>query len=160
MGQQPIAYLLHGFLGCGKTTFAKQLEQECCAVRFTHDEWMSALYGDDPPAEQFQHYAARVSAVMEAMWTRLLDLGTSVVLDFGLWSRSERKRITLLTERHGGRPVLYHLRCSYETAWQRVEERNKDLRGSLHISCNTFEVLKTRFEPLAPDEAFLSIEAE
>lgn len=160
MTQQPIAYLLHGYLGSGKTTFAKRLEQEHHAVRFTHDEWMSALYGDDPPQEAFQDYASRVSRLMEVIWTRLLDLGNNIVLDFGLWSRSERRRIVALIRQHGGTSNLYYLRCSDEIAWQRVDERNKDLGGSLYISRNTFDVLKARFEPLEPDEAFSIIETE
>jgi predicted kinase len=57
--------VLHGFLGTGKTTLAKRLERDLRAVRFTHDEWMSALYGSDPPAEQFSEYYARVAALME-----------------------------------------------------------------------------------------------
>lgn len=43
MKQRPKAFLIHGFLGAGKTTFAKRLEEEEKALRFTHDEWMSQL---------------------------------------------------------------------------------------------------------------------
>lgn len=90
MTQRPKAFLLHGFLGVGKTTLARRLEVEYRAMRFTHDEWMYRLYGDDPPAAQFPQYAARVSVTMSAIWTRCLELGTNVVLDFGFWSKAER----------------------------------------------------------------------
>jgi predicted kinase len=43
------AHLIHGYLGAGKTTFARRLEEELPAIRFSHDEWMTNLYGDDPP---------------------------------------------------------------------------------------------------------------
>jgi hypothetical protein len=33
-----------------------------------------------------------------------------------------------------------------------VEKRNLNLYGSLFINGNTFEVLKSRFEPIADDE--------
>ena len=46
-------HLIHGFVGAGKTTFAKKLEHFLPAVRFTHDEWMSKLYGENPPLEHF-----------------------------------------------------------------------------------------------------------
>jgi tRNA uridine 5-carbamoylmethylation protein Kti12 len=40
------AHLIHGFLGAGKTTFARQLERELRAIRFSQDEWMANLNGD------------------------------------------------------------------------------------------------------------------
>lgn len=153
------AFLIHGFLGVGKTTFAKRLEQEQHAVRFTHDEWMSALYGDDPPAEQFQLYADRVSKLMEETWTRCVALGTNIVLDFGFWSRQERARIHSLVRACGGEPVLYRLNCSDDIAWARIAERNKRLAGSLYIARNTFEVLKARFEPLHTDERRVEVDS-
>jgi predicted kinase len=158
MTHQPVAHLLHGFLDSGKTTYAKQLEQKHGAMRFTHDEWMSALYGDDPPEAQFQDYAIRVSRLMEITWTRLLDLGLDIVLDCGFWSRSERERVAYLIRQHGGIPTLYHLRCPETVAWKRIEERNGSLGGSLYISRNTFDVLKARFEPLGQDEPCVQVE--
>lgn len=92
MLDRPKAFLLHGFLGVGKTTFARTLEREQRALRFTYEEWMYRLYGGDPPAEHFQDYASRVFETMEAVWTRCLDLGTNVVLDFGFWSRASGRR--------------------------------------------------------------------
>lgn len=47
------ALLLHGYMGAGKTTFARRLEREGRGLCFTHDEWMGHLYGDDPPADAF-----------------------------------------------------------------------------------------------------------
>jgi predicted kinase len=81
--QAPLAFLLHGYLGVGKTTLARRLEAEHAAIRFTHDEWMRALYGNDPPEAFFAEYAGRVSGLIEATWTRCLELGLNVVLDFG-----------------------------------------------------------------------------
>jgi hypothetical protein len=37
------------------------------------------------------------------------------------------------------------------------KKRNTDLRGSLYIARNTFEVLKHRFEPLGSDEERIEI---
>jgi hypothetical protein len=41
------------------------------ALRFTHDEWMVRLYGNDPPADVFPDYARRVFSPMEEVWTRI-----------------------------------------------------------------------------------------
>jgi len=158
MNQRPKAFLLHGFLGAGKTTFAKRLEKEQQALRFTHDEWMNELYGDDPPAELFEEYARRVFRVMEMTWTRCLTVGTSVILDFGFWSRAEREKARALVAEHGGEAVLYRLNCADDVAWKRVSERNRQLAGGLLIAPNTFEVLKARFEPLADDEERIEVD--
>lgn len=146
------AHLIHGYLGSGKTTFAKALEEETGALRFTHDEWMKKLYGDDPAEEHFADYANRVSEVMEGLWTRCLQIGADVILDSGFWSRNERDRARLILASLGADCRLYRLSCSEDEAWKRIETRNLSLDSSLYIARNTFEVLKARFEPLSDDE--------
>jgi predicted kinase len=47
----PRVHLLAGLNGAGKTTFARHLEADLPAVRFTLDEWLLRLHGlryDDP----------------------------------------------------------------------------------------------------------------
>jgi len=146
------AHLIHGYLGAGKTTLARQLELSLPAIRFTHDEWMARLYGTDPPLEHFSEFYRRVSEQIGAVWPRCLELGLDVVLDLGFWSRSQRDETRAQIARIGAEVRLYRLSCSDEHAWQRIERRNADLNGSLFIARNTFEVLKGRFEPLANDE--------
>jgi predicted kinase len=150
--QAPLAFLLHGYLGVGKTRLARRLEAEHAAIRFTHDEWMRALYGNDPPEAFFAEYAGRVSGLIEATWTRCLELRLNVVLDFGFWSRSERDRTRALIAQLGGECRLYRLTCPDEIARQRIEGRNEDLDASLFIAPATYDSLKARFEPLGPDE--------
>jgi len=153
-----IAFLMHGYLGSGKTTLARRLEAHESAIRFTHDEWMQALYGDDPPDRYFAEYKQRVFKLMEATWTRCLALNINVVLDFGLWSRSERDHVRDIVASLGCVARLYHLSCPNDLAWDRIEKRNEHLKASLFISPNTFIVLRSRFEPLDPDEARIEID--
>jgi predicted kinase len=79
------AHLIHGFLGSGKTTFARRLESELPALRFTHDEWIARLYGDDPAINDFAIFFSRVSAQIDRLWPRCLALGVDVGpdLNFG-----------------------------------------------------------------------------
>lgn len=44
--QQPTAYVICGFIGAGKTTFARKLEKETGAIRITKDEWMIKIFGN------------------------------------------------------------------------------------------------------------------
>ena len=154
-----VAHLVHGFLGVGKTTFARRLERERSAVRFTHDEWMARLYGVDSPADLFADRAARVSALREALWTRCLALGVDVVLDDGFWSRAERDRLRRLVPELGGEVCLYRLCCPEHVARARIARRNLDLDGGLHISPATYDTLRARFEALGEDEPRIEVVA-
>ena len=87
---KPTAHLLHGFIGSGKTTFARQLERQCGAVRFTHDEWMVKLYGWNPPEKHYEAYFARVENLIWEEATLVIHAGTDVILDFGFWTRESR----------------------------------------------------------------------
>jgi predicted kinase len=153
----PTAHLIHGYLGAGKTTFARQLERDIPAIRFSHDEWMVRLYGNDPPIEHFADFYRRICEQVEEIWPRCLELGIDVVLDFGFWSRQERNETRAKISTIGAQTRLYRLACLDDEAWQRIEKRNANLQGSLTIDRNAFEGFKERFEPLAPDEARIEI---
>ena len=63
----PNLHLIYGFAGAGKTTFARKLEAEISAIRFTHDEWMVKLYGCNPQEQKFSDYYKRIS---DLIWSR------------------------------------------------------------------------------------------
>jgi predicted kinase len=142
------AHMICGYLGAGKTRFARRLERELPAIRFTHDEWMVRLYDADPPAEQFADCFARVSALIDQLWPRCLELGLDVVLDLNFWSRQQRDAARRMIAALGATGRLYYLSCDETTAWARIEQRNAE-GGHLYIARNTFEILKSRFE--SPD---------
>jgi predicted kinase len=150
--QKATAHLLFGFLGSGKTTLAKELECRHRAVRFTPDEWMARLYGEDPPAAIFQEKAVAILDLLEPVWTRCLALGVDVVLDYGFWARTERDHARNLAEAVGGQAVLYNVVCSDEEARRRVAVRNLQVGRGLYIAPSTFDALKGRLEPLQADE--------
>jgi predicted kinase len=148
----PTAHLVFGFLGSGKTTLAKKLELQHSAVRFTPDEWMARLFGEDPPAGMFQDRAAAILDIMQPIWVRCLSLGLDVVLDYGFWSRAERDRVRTAVRSAGAAPVLWAVSCSDDEARRRVAVRNEAAHRSLYIAPATFDLLKARFEPLGMDE--------
>jgi predicted kinase len=149
------AHLVFGYVGSGKTTFAKRLEVEHGAVRFTPDEWMARLFGDDPPEESFAEKAEAILELLEPLWARCLSLGLDVVLDYGFWTRKERDKVRAVVERLGASACLYSLECRDDEARRRIEARNKADDRSLYIAPATYDALRRRFEPLGVDEAFV-----
>jgi predicted kinase len=150
-------HMVYGFVGAGKTTFAKKLEHTLPAIRFTHDEWMSRLYGDNPPLEKFADYYARVHELIWIYATRLLELEQDVILDFGFWSKRSRDEARAKAAALGAAYKLYFLDAPEDILRERVRQRNENLQGSLYIDDHAFELFKTRFEPLGKDEEHVLI---
>jgi predicted kinase len=123
----PIVYLLCGLTGSGKTTYAKRLEASG-AVRLSVDEEIYARhgrYGVDYPMEE---YFDRERPVVEELRHRLVELvesGQDVVLDYGLWRRSDRDAYKRLIEAHGGTWRLLYFKADREVLTQRLAERNR-----------------------------------
>jgi predicted kinase len=155
----PVVHLIHGFLGSGKTTFALRLEQETGALRFSPDERMTQLHGDDPPAEHFNNYLAAIMTQLSAEWTRAVQSDRDVILDYGFWTRTERDAARQTATSLGATVRLYTLHCPEATARRRIRLRNTNLQGSLIVTDATYDFLRPRFEPLQPDEPHLVIES-
>ena len=86
---RPTLFLTVGLPCTGKTTAARRIEIERNALRLTKDEWVKALYGNEnPPSAQ-----GVIEGRLIQIGLRALELGTNVVLDFGLWGRDERSAL-------------------------------------------------------------------
>ncbi|HEY8474703.1 MAG TPA: ATP-binding protein [Natronosporangium sp.] len=88
-------FLMVGLPGAGKTTRAKQLAAAHGGIRLTPDEWMIALYDGEQPDGKRE----MLEGLLITVALRAVRLGTSAVLDFGLWSRNERSALRWLAAR-------------------------------------------------------------
>ena len=154
------AYLIHGYLGAGKTTFAKQLEAQTRAVRYSPDEWMTRIYGANPPMEKFNDYLEAVYDIVNLHWPQVLAAGVDVILDFGFWTRAWRDAARQRASTAGGTTKLFYICCEPATARARCLARNTDLKGSFIISAATFDALQARLQPLEADEPFVLIDTQ
>ena len=86
--RQPTLFLTVGLPCTGKTTAARRIEIEQKALRFTKDEWVKALYGhENPPSAQ-----AVIEGRLIQIGLRALELGSNVVIDYGLCPNPRRTR--------------------------------------------------------------------
>jgi predicted kinase len=121
---------------------------------------MVSLFGTDPPVERFADSLNRIYDIINSLWPRVVGAGVDVILDFAFWERQARYSARHLASQAGAATRLYYVHCSEATARERCRTRNADLQGSLFISDDTFDVLRSRVEPLGPDEAYVFIDTE
>ena len=113
--------LVCGLPGSGKTTLSKRLAAELGAVRMCPDEWMDALDIDlwDQPAR------GRVEQLQWLLATRLLALGVTVIIEWGLWTRGERDVLREQVHALGGAIELRYLDVPVDELWRRLDDRNR-----------------------------------
>lgn len=148
----PRLILTCGLPGAGKTVLAKRLALSRPAVRFTKDEWLWAL-GTTP-------WDRSMNIMVEAHLWRLaqetLSSGLSVVVDFGLWARSERDEMRAAARDLGVGVELHYLSAPMERLWARVTDRNsRPPWDNAPISREHMAEFEAFFEP--PDQAELAL---
>lgn len=153
-------HLLHGLPGTGKTTYARRLERKLKAVRFTHDEWMYALYGNNPPAGQFSDYAERIWGLIWEHASRIVAVDRDVIIDGGFWMRASRDAARARVRAFGATPLLYDLRCPQAQADARVLSRSSRASdGVLLINQWALHHFRQSYEPLGDDEERITVDA-
>ncbi|MEU8224925.1 AAA family ATPase [Kribbella sp. NPDC048915] len=142
--------LLVGLPGAGKTTWAKRLEDERKALRFTPDEWMQPLF-DTNDAD-----GRRWVLESQLFWNlaaRALTLDVNVILDYGCWSAEERHLFRTRAQSLGATAEMVVLDIPFDTLWSRIAARNANLPpGTFAISHADLTEWTTRYEPPTPEE--------
>ncbi len=155
---KPVAHIIIGFIGSGKTTFARKLEQETGAVRFTKDEWMVRLFGNTPPTDKFEEYDHNMTSLGRDMALACLQTGASVIIDEGFWEREQRDIIRERVKKVGATPKLYYLDVPFEVMKARTLKRSENPPvDSFNIDEVSFNQYWKFFQPPDKDEEFTLI---
>jgi predicted kinase len=146
----PMLYVMVGLPASGKSTRAKQLEEEHQALRLTPDEWMIPLFG--------HHNAEGKRDVLEGrfVWLalRTLSKGIDVVLDFGVWGKDERTALRALAATVGASCELVYLEVDEDEQRLRRDRRAPSDGGTtFYITDEHLAAYRRLFQP--PDAAEL-----
>ena len=146
---QPRLLLLCGLPASGKTTLARELADAYGAVRLNPDEWKRALAAD--PFDE--HFRVGLEGQFWGLTQRLLALGTSVILEWGFWARSERDEMREVARSLGVAVELRFLDAPYNELVRRVVARHS--AGGIAITESHMERYRGIFQP--PTEEELSL---
>jgi predicted kinase len=120
--RRPTLFLTVGLPCTGKTTAARRIEIEQEALRLTKDEWVKALYGPDNPSLPADVIEGRLIRI----GLRVLELGTNVVIDYGLWSRDERSALRQAAADAGATVAMLYFELTPGEQRKRLDQRQAE----------------------------------
>ena len=142
-------YLIQGFLGAGKTTFARQLSAQTGAIVLNPDESCLAFYA---PQEYETDWNRCFAQTVERLWAeaqQYLYAGQDVIFDMGFWSRASRDEAREKARKWGVECILYYLYAPDEVLLQRLSARKGKIADD---NRRNFISLKKQFEEPGEDE--------
>jgi predicted kinase len=157
--KQPIAYIICGFIGSGKTTFARKLEKETGAIRITKDEWIIKIFGNKITSDKnFERFDNNITELTRDFALKILKAGKDVIIDEGFWVKSQRDDIKKKILQVGAKPIFYYVECSIEKMKARVINRSKSLTtDSFEINEEMFDKYLKYWEPPTKEEGILFV---
>lgn len=111
-----------GLPGSGKTTHAKELQAGLRAIRLCPDEWMDALSLDI----WVESTREKIEGLQWQLGQQLLDLGLTVIIEWGTWGRSERDALRLRARDLGAGVELHYLSAPVRVLLERVQGRGME----------------------------------
>ncbi len=144
--------LFCGLPGSGKTTQARALATELGAIRLCPDEWMTRLEVDlfDQP------FRDRLESLQWQLAQELVQLGQTVIIEWGVWARYERDAVRERAREIGVPVELRYLDAPLDVLWDRLRARNENGPvGTAVVSRANLVEWSSRFEAPAAEEIAL-----
>lgn len=156
-------YLICGKICCGKTTYSRKLCREKSAILLSTDEITLALFGQHC-GDQHDKYVDKTQTFLLNKSLEFLDIGISVVLDWGFWQKDERDYAKRFFSSRKIDCELHYLEIN-DTAWlQRLQKRNAMVKAdptiAYYVDENLAKKFSSLFEPPTNDEIDVWIKGE
>lgn len=141
--------IIGGLPGAGKTTRSIELADRFGAVRMSPDDWLERL-GIDIWDEGARSRTERIQADLTV---DLLRIGTSVIIEWGTWMRSEREALRDSARRAGALVHLEFMDAPLDLLWERVRTRGREQEvGARAITRDDLVIWSDRIERPGDDE--------
>jgi predicted kinase len=145
---QPTLVIVCGLPGSGKTTHSRSVANDLRAIRFSPDEWMESLNINIWDADS----RGLIEALQLELAKELLQVGQSVVIEWGTWARIERDALREEGRDLGAIVELHYLDDDIDVLWHRIQSRDAE---SPPIKREDLESWLEVFE--APDDEELAL---
>lgn len=145
-----------GKICSGKTYYAKQLKDKEKAVILSTDEATFDLI-ENEQGEFYNIFSERVTKYLRKKAVEIVSVGCNVILDWGFWTKSERKQVTDYFSCYGI-DVEWHYIYVEQSRWERlIEERNKRIKSGnggsdFYLDEGLMKKLLSKFEEPTEEE--------
>ena len=150
-----------GKICCGKTTYAKKLQEQLNAVILSIDNITLAMFPEGA-GEMHDIYALRAEQYLLSLSLEILQTETNVIFDWGLWTRAQRERIRAFFQSHGNiTSEIHYLRIDEDEWKRRIRQRNAACeKKSYYVDKGLLEKAESLFEEPGEDEAVLVVNTD
>ena len=150
-----------GKICCGKSTYARRLQAAGNAVILSIDEMMLSLFPEGA-GEMHDVYVRRAEQYLLSLSLQILEAGTDVILDWGLWTRAQRDRLRAFWAEHGVENEVHYLRISQAEWDRRIRNRNAKQAedpSSYYVDEGLLRKVEMLFEEPGEDEVDVLVDA-
>ena len=148
-------FLICGKICCGKTKYAQKLRNENNAVLLSVDEIMLALFGQHC-GDKHDEYVERTEKCLLNKSLELIENNINVVLDWGFWTKAERKAVKEFYKSRNIECELHYIDISEEVWKSRLRKRNNDVlaneTSAYYVDDNLAAKFASIFEVPSEDE--------
>jgi predicted kinase len=142
-------YIIHGFIGAGKTTFSKKLESEIGAIRLNPDEWCVKIFEKKDYETNWEKCFADTMNILWNKTVENLKNGKSVILDMGFWDKESRDFARMIAKQNGADFKHYYIFTPDNVAKARISSRKGKIAEN---NIKNFDEIKKLFCPPDDDE--------
>lgn len=155
-------HMISGLPCSGKTTFARKLETELPALRFSPDEWLEPFVGAkdwDKDPETFSRQRLKMEALLLEFALRAVNQGVNAILENGFWAKEERDQYRAKAAARGVEVELHYMDVPQGELLARLKKRNANLTpGTFYIAESQLAGWFDTFEPPGVDELGRAVE--
>ena len=115
-----------GKIGCGKTYYANRLKEQEHAVILSTDEVTYDLTNNQQ-GDGYDEFAIRVNLYLRKKAVEIVNAGCTVILDWGFWTKENRKEIKRYGENNGVLVEMHYIDIDDKTWYEIIEKRNNEV---------------------------------